>query len=53
MQDCIEMSAKSDVVTVCSWQPAGDARLQSMAMILITTGDPVAAMSIGAAGYLV
>jgi hypothetical protein len=35
MQDCIETSAKSDVVTVCSWQSAGEERLQSMATILI------------------
>ena len=39
-QDCIETSAKSEVVTVCSWQFAGEERLQSTAMILITTGDP-------------
>jgi len=36
---CIEMSAKSEVVTICSWQFAGEERLQSTAMILITTGD--------------
>ena len=35
-QDCIEISAKSEVVTVCSWQFAGEDRLQSTAMILIT-----------------
>jgi hypothetical protein len=28
------------VVTVCSWQFAGEERLQSTAMILITTGEP-------------
>jgi hypothetical protein len=28
------------VVTVCSWQFAGEERLQSTAMILITTGQP-------------
>jgi hypothetical protein len=28
------------VVTVCSWQFAGEERLQSTAMILITTGGP-------------
>ncbi|MGY4434887.1 hypothetical protein ACVWWO_007364 [Bradyrhizobium sp. F1.13.1] len=39
-QDCIETSAKSEVVTVCSWQFAGEERLQSTAMILITTGEP-------------
>src|SRR6266478_2430863 len=39
-QDCIETSAKSEVVTVCSWQFAGKERLQSTAMILITTGEP-------------
>ena len=39
-QDCIEASAKSEVVTVCSWQFAGEERLQSTAMILIATGDP-------------
>src|SRR6202030_423308 len=39
-QDCIETSAKSEVVTVCSWQFAGEERLQSTAMILITTGGP-------------
>ena len=35
-QDCIEMSATSEVVTVCSWQFAGEHRLRSTAMILIT-----------------
>ena len=39
-QDCIETSAKSEVVTVCSWQFAGEERLQSPAMILITTAEP-------------
>jgi hypothetical protein len=39
-QDCIETSAKSEVVTVCSWQFAGEERLQSTAMIFITTGEP-------------
>jgi hypothetical protein len=39
-QDRIETSAKSEVVTVCSWQFAGEERLQSKAMILITTGEP-------------
>jgi hypothetical protein len=39
-QDCIETSAKSEVVTICSRQFAGDERLQSTAMILITTGEP-------------
>src|SRR5712664_4274860 len=38
--DCIEASAKSEVVTVCSWQFAGEERLQSTAIILITTGEP-------------
>ena len=38
-QDCIEVSAKTEVVTSCSWQFAGEERLQSTAMILITTGD--------------
>jgi hypothetical protein len=33
------MSAKSEVVTICSWQFAGEERLQSTAMILISTGD--------------
>jgi hypothetical protein len=33
-----QTSAKSEVVTVCSWQFAGEARLQSTAMTLITTG---------------
>jgi hypothetical protein len=28
------------VVTVCSWQFAGEERPQSTAMILITTGEP-------------
>ena len=32
----METSAKSEVVTVCSWQFAGEDRLQSTAMILIT-----------------
>jgi hypothetical protein len=27
-------------VTVCSWQFAGEERLQSTAMIFITTGEP-------------
>lgn len=36
----IETSAKSEVVTVCSWQFAGEERLQSTAMILITAGEP-------------
>src|SRR5512146_416279 len=40
MQDCIETSAKSEVVTVCSWQLAGEERLQSTAMILITIEQP-------------
>jgi hypothetical protein len=40
MQDCIETSAKSEVVTVCSRQSAGEETLQSTAMILITTGEP-------------
>jgi hypothetical protein len=35
-QDCIETSAKSEVVTVCS----GEERLQSTAIILIMTRDP-------------
>jgi hypothetical protein len=39
-QDCIETSAKSEVVTVSSWQFIGEERLQSTAMILITTGEP-------------
>src|ERR1700679_1440518 len=39
-QDCIETSAKSEVVTVCSWQFAGEERLQSTAMMLIMTGEP-------------
>src|SRR6516165_8552687 len=39
-QDCIETSAKSEVVTVCSQQFAGDKRLQSTAMISITAGAP-------------
>src|SRR4030088_2798302 len=39
-QDCIETSAKSEVVTVCSWQFAGEERLQSTAMILIMTEEP-------------
>ena len=34
-QDCIEMSAKSDVVTTCSLQSDGFAKLQSTAMIVI------------------
>jgi hypothetical protein len=33
------MSAKSEVVTVCSRQSAGDERLQSTAMILIMAGE--------------
>ncbi len=37
-QDCIEMSANSEVVTVCSWQFVGEVRLHSTAMILITRG---------------
>src|SRR6516165_9053211 len=37
--DCIETSAKSDVVTVCSEQLAGEERLQSTAMILIMMGN--------------
>jgi len=37
-QDCIEMSAKSEVVTVCSWQFAGEDKLQSTAMIAIMIG---------------
>jgi hypothetical protein len=32
---CIETSAKSEVVTVSSWQFAGEERLESTAMILI------------------
>ena len=32
----IQFMAKSEVVTVCSWQFAGEDRLQSTAMILIT-----------------
>ena len=39
-QDCTDMPAKSEVVTVCSWQFVGEERLHSTAMILITTGDP-------------
>jgi hypothetical protein len=39
--------AKSEVVTVCSWQFTGEERLQSTAMILITTENPVAAIGIG------
>ena len=39
-QDCTERSAKSEVVTVCSWQLVGEERLQSTAMILITAGAP-------------
>jgi hypothetical protein len=38
-QDCIELSAKSEVVTICSGQFAGEEKLQGTAMILITTGD--------------
>ena len=34
------MSAKSEVVTVCSWQFAGKERLQSMAIILIKAEYP-------------
>src|SRR5215471_12420339 len=37
-QDVIEMSTKSEVVTVCSRQVVGEERLQSTAMILITAG---------------
>src|SRR5215831_11492442 len=37
-QDCIETSAKSEVVTVCSWQFAGEDKLQSTAMIAIMIG---------------
>jgi hypothetical protein len=36
----IDTSAKSEVVTVCSWQFAGEERLQSTAMILITKEEP-------------
>lgn len=43
------MSAKSEVVTICSRQSVGEERLQSTAMTLITTGAPVAAMGFGAA----
>jgi len=39
-QDCSETSAKSELVTVCSWQFVGEERLHSTAMILITTRDP-------------
>src|SRR3569623_966227 len=39
-QDCIEMSAKLEVVTVCSWQFAGEDKLQSTAMIAIMIGPP-------------
>lgn len=35
MQEVSETSAKSEVVTTCSWQFPGDARLHSMAIILI------------------
>jgi hypothetical protein len=35
-QDCIETPAKSEVVTICAWQLAGEERLQSTAMIAIT-----------------
>src|SRR6267142_578453 len=31
-QDCIETTAKSEVVTVCPWQFAGEERLHSTAM---------------------
>jgi len=42
--------SESEVVTVCSWQFAGEERLQSTAMILSTTArNPVATMSIDAA----
>jgi hypothetical protein len=40
-QDCIEMLAKSEVVTVYSWQFVGEERLQSTAMILNRTGYPL------------
>lgn len=40
MHDCTDTSAKSDVVTVCSWQFVGEDRLQSMATIAITTKRP-------------
>ena len=36
---CITTSAKSEVVTICSWQFVGEERLQSTAMTLITR-DP-------------
>src|SRR6516164_6105818 len=39
-QDCMETSAKSEVVTVCSWQFAGEDKLQSTAMIAIMIGSP-------------
>src|SRR3954451_11432701 len=39
-QDCIETSPKSEVVTVCSWQFAGEDKLQSTAMIAIMIGPP-------------
>jgi hypothetical protein len=35
-----QTSAKSEVVTVCSWQFAGEERLQSTAIILITITEP-------------
>jgi hypothetical protein len=36
-QDCSETSEKSEVVTACSWQFAGEERLQSTAETLIMT----------------
>jgi len=51
-QDCIETPAKSEVGPIYSRQFAGNERLQSTATILITTGDPVAVIGIGAAHYL-
>lgn len=41
-QDCIETSAKCDVMTVCSSQSAGNDTLQSTAMIAIMIGVLVA-----------
>ena len=46
------MLAKSEVVTVCSWQVAGAARLQSTAMTVIMSGEPVLAVDRQGAGDL-